>query len=142
MQTLQTSFENSQLLPGAVIMAVVGHAHLPGTSLCGRALREGQITADTDLLTPAYYVAPGLTEAGIFARLQEFSTRSPNWIVGDPTPTYTRLVERLRSRGVAGPLWSYFSMIQRLWPSAPARVKRMNRLLLIAPLAKGGFRRS
>jgi radical SAM superfamily enzyme YgiQ (UPF0313 family) len=125
MQTLQTSFENSQLLPGAVIMAVAGMRIYPETPLCKRALQEGQITADTDLLAPAYYLAPGLTEAGIFARLQEFSARSPIWIVGDPTPTYTRLVERLRSRGVAGPLWSYFSMMQRLWPSVPANANQL-----------------
>jgi radical SAM superfamily enzyme YgiQ (UPF0313 family) len=120
-ETLQTSFENSQRLIGAVIMAVVGMRIYPGTALCERALREGQIMADTDLLTPAYYLAPGLTEEEVFARLQQFSTRSSNWIVGDPTPAYTRLVERLRSRGVVGPLWSYFSMLQRLRPPAPAR---------------------
>jgi radical SAM superfamily enzyme YgiQ (UPF0313 family) len=119
MATLQTSFENSLLLSGAVIMAVVGMRVYPGTALCERALREGQLTADTDLLTPAYYLAPGLTEEAVFARLQQFSARSSNWIIGDPTPAYTRLVEQLRGRGVAGPLWSYFSMIQRLWPPPP-----------------------
>jgi radical SAM superfamily enzyme YgiQ (UPF0313 family) len=119
METLQTSFENSLLLSGAVIMAVVGMRVYPGTALCERALREGQLTADTDLLTPAYYLAPGLIEEAVFARLRQFSARSSNWIIGDPTPAYTRLVELLRSRGVAGPLWSYFSMIQRLWPSPP-----------------------
>jgi len=29
------------------------------------------------------------------------------------------LVERLRQRGVVGPLWSYLSMLQRLWPHGP-----------------------
>jgi radical SAM superfamily enzyme YgiQ (UPF0313 family) len=123
METLQTSFENSQRLSGAVIMAVVGMRVYPGTALCERALREGQMTADTDLLTPAYYIAPGLTEEEVFARLRQFSARSSNWIVGDPTPAYTRLVEQLRGRGVTGPLWSYFSMIQRLWPAAPTGAK-------------------
>jgi radical SAM superfamily enzyme YgiQ (UPF0313 family) len=120
METLQTSFENSQLLSGAVIMAIVGMRVYPGTALNEQALREGQTTADTDLLTPIYYLAPGLIEEEVFARLQQFSARSSNWIIGDPTPAYTRLVEQLRSRGVAGPLWSYFAMIQRLWPRAPA----------------------
>jgi hypothetical protein len=36
--------------------------------------------------------------------------------VGDPVPAYSRLVERLRRRGVVGPLWSYFAMLQRLQP--------------------------
>jgi chemotaxis protein histidine kinase CheA len=29
---------------------------------------------------------------------------------------FASLVERLRQRNVVGPLWSYFSMLQRLWP--------------------------
>jgi uncharacterized Fe-S radical SAM superfamily protein PflX len=78
------------------------------------------MTVDTDLLTPAYYIAPGMTVEEVFAHLQQFSAHSSNWIIGDPTPAYMRLAEQLRSRGVTGPLWSYFSMIQRLWPSAPA----------------------
>ena len=61
-------------------------------------------------------LADGLTQEAVFDRLQEFSRLSPNWIAGDPAPAYARLVERLRQRGVAGPLWGYFSMIQRLWP--------------------------
>lgn len=119
METLQTTYANSLKLDGAVIMAVVGMRIYPDTALYERARREGRITLDTDLLTPAYYLAPGLSEEQVFDALQEFSRRSTNWILGDPTPGYTRLVERLRSRGVAGPLWSYFSMVQRLWP-APA----------------------
>jgi radical SAM superfamily enzyme YgiQ (UPF0313 family) len=120
METLQTTFENSQGLSGAVIMATVGMRVYPGTALHARAVREGQLAPDADLLTPTYYLAPGLAEEEVFTRLQQFSARAPNWIVGDPPPTYLRLVERLRRRGVAGPLWSYFSMMQRFWPPAPA----------------------
>jgi hypothetical protein len=57
----------------------------------------------------------------VFAQLHSFAQRSPNWIVGDPVPEYTRLVERLRSRGVAGPLWSYFALLQRFAPAPVAR---------------------
>lgn len=114
--TLRIGYENSLRLAGAVIMAVVGMRIYPGTALYGRAVREGRITRDTNLLTPTYYLAPGLSEEQMFGELQAFARRSPNWLTGDPTPEYSRLVERLRARGVAGPLWSYFSMVQRLWP--------------------------
>jgi radical SAM superfamily enzyme YgiQ (UPF0313 family) len=114
--TLAHGFENSQRLNGAVIMAVVGMRIYPGTHLFERAVAEGQIRRDADLLAPAYYLAPGLTPEEIFAQLQDFARRSPNWIAGDPDPAYQSLVARLRKRGVAGPLWSYFSMIQRLQP--------------------------
>jgi radical SAM superfamily enzyme YgiQ (UPF0313 family) len=123
METLQMSFENSRRLRDAVVLAVVGMRIYPGTALCERALREGRITPEADLLAPAFYLAPGLSEEDIFARLQRFSAQSPGWIAGDPSPVYTRLVEQLRNRGVAGPLWSYFPMIQRLWPSASVGAK-------------------
>ena len=115
-ETLQLSYENSLSLRGAVIMATVGMRIYPGTALHRRALSDGLLTAGTDLLSPAYYVAPGLDVEAIFEMLRGFSKRSPNWIPGDPQPGYTRFVERLRSRGVVGPLWSYFCMMQRLWP--------------------------
>jgi radical SAM superfamily enzyme YgiQ (UPF0313 family) len=119
--TLQTGFTNSQRLNGAVIMAVVGMRIYPGTALHRRALAEGCIGAETELLTPAYYVAPGLSAAVVFEQLRAFARRWPNWIVGDPVPAYARLVERLRRRGVVGPLWSYLAMLQRMWPpTAPA----------------------
>jgi hypothetical protein len=56
----------------------------------------------------------------IFSRLREFARRSPSWIAGDPTPGYLELIRRLRKRGVAGPLWSYLTTVQRLWQPAPA----------------------
>ena len=80
------------------------------------AVAEARLPRDADLLAPTYYLAPGLTAEFIFGQLQEFARRAPNWIVGDPDPAYTSLVERLRRRGVVGPLWSYFAMMQRLWP--------------------------
>lgn len=115
-QTLTESFENSRKLRGAVFMAVVGMRIYPGTALHRRAVDEGQLAPGTNLLSPRYYVSPHLSEAGVFRRLEEFARISPNWIVGDPVPGYAGLVERLRKRGVAGPMWSYLSIIQRFWP--------------------------
>jgi radical SAM superfamily enzyme YgiQ (UPF0313 family) len=115
-QTLQRGFENSLRLSGAVILAVVGMRIYPGTDLHERAIREGRLNAESDLLQPVYYLAPGLTADDIFAQLREFTRQSSNWIVGDPVPEYIALVERLRRRGVAGPLWSYFALLQRIMP--------------------------
>jgi radical SAM superfamily enzyme YgiQ (UPF0313 family) len=120
LDTLRTSFENSKRLPGAVIMAVVGIRVYPGTALHRRALRERLIQADTDLLAPTYYLASDLSSEAVFGQLNEFARQSPNWIVGDPTPDYAKLVERLRERGIVGPLWSYFAMLQRVRPHAVA----------------------
>jgi radical SAM superfamily enzyme YgiQ (UPF0313 family) len=114
--TLRESFRNSQRLSDAVIMAVAGMRIYPGTALFARAVSEGQVHPETDLLRPTYYFAPGLTEQSVRAQFQEFANLPPNWIIGDPPPAYRNLVERLRRRGIVGPLWGYFSMLQRLGP--------------------------
>ncbi len=117
MATLQEGYENSLRLKNTTIMAVVGMRIYPGTPLFAQAVAEGVIRRDADLLVPAYYLAPGLTEEMIFARLQEFARRSPSWIAGNPPPGYQKLVQHLRRRGVAGPLWSKLSAGQRLAPT-------------------------
>jgi radical SAM superfamily enzyme YgiQ (UPF0313 family) len=115
-ETLARGFTNSRRLKGAVILAVVGARIYPGTRLFAHAVGEGQIRPDVDLLAPRYYLAPGLIEEAVFAQLLEFARLYPNWIVGDPAPGYASLVERLRQRGVVGPLWSYFAILQRIQP--------------------------
>jgi radical SAM superfamily enzyme YgiQ (UPF0313 family) len=119
-ETLWKGFQHSRRLQGAVVMAVVGMRIYPGTELLERAVAEGCIARDANLLEPTYYLAPGLPTESVFELLQEFGRRAPAWIAGDPAPAYARLVERLRQRGVVGPLWSYFAMIQRLWPQGVA----------------------
>lgn len=127
MDTLERGFQNSLRLQGAVIITVVGMRVYPGTHLFERAIAEGRIRRESDLLTPVYYLEPGLTAEEIFAKLKEFSRRSPNWIPADPDPGYPKLVARLRQRGVTGPLWSYFSTIQLLWPQEmPTKDGSMN----------------
>jgi len=115
-ETLKQSFENSRRIPGGVVMAVVGMRIYPGTDLFKRACAEGKITQNKDLLTPTYYLSTELSADEIFAQIREFARHSPNWIIGDPDSTYQNLVARLRQRGIAGPLWSYFSMIQHTKP--------------------------
>src|SRR5690242_19358202 len=96
--TLLGAFENSRRLGDPIIIAVVGMRIYPGTALFERAIAEGHISRDSNLLTPRYYLAPGLQPAQVFQQLQDFARRSPNWIVGDPEPSYSHLVARLRRR--------------------------------------------
>ncbi|MCC7374863.1 MAG: cobalamin-dependent protein [Verrucomicrobiales bacterium] len=117
-ETLDQTHAHAAQLDGAVFMAVVGMRIYPGTTLHRRALREGRITPETDLLHPVYYLAEGLDTDGVFARLQHFARLTPNWIAGNPSPEYTRLVARLRERGVVGPLWGYFALLQKFQPLA------------------------
>jgi radical SAM superfamily enzyme YgiQ (UPF0313 family) len=115
--TVQEGFANSRKIEGGVVMAVAGMRIYPGTPLFERAIREGVIQREQNLLEPHYYIAPGLTADGLFAEIQSFARTAPNWIAADANAAYESLVTRLRSRGVVGPLWSYFAMIQRLMPT-------------------------
>jgi radical SAM superfamily enzyme YgiQ (UPF0313 family) len=116
--TLDEGFQNSLRLKNTAITAVVGMRIYPGTPLFTQAVAEGVILPGADLLAPAYYLAPGLTEETVFSKLREFSERSPSWITGDPPPGYLELIRRLRKRGVVGPLWSHVATVQRLWQPA------------------------
>jgi radical SAM superfamily enzyme YgiQ (UPF0313 family) len=118
LDTLEESLRNSQMLPGPVVMALAGLRIYPGTELHRRALQEGRVAPDANLLDPCYYLAPGLDGEVLLDVLREFSRRCPAWIAGDPSPGYNNLVVRLRQRGVLGPLWSYMAMLQRITPSA------------------------
>jgi radical SAM superfamily enzyme YgiQ (UPF0313 family) len=117
--TLKTSFANSHHLPSATIMARVGMRVYPGTPLHARLLRE-RAGSVPDLLEPFYYVTPNLTEPEVFGMLHDATGDLPNWIFADPPPGYFKMAERLRARGVVGPLWSYFAMMQRLAGLVPA----------------------
>jgi radical SAM superfamily enzyme YgiQ (UPF0313 family) len=115
-ETIEETLANSRSLHGVIVLPVVGMRVYPGTSLHARAVSEGIIREDSDLLEPCHYVAPGLTAEFIFDRLAEIARTDRNWIVGDPPASFHELVERLRRRGIAGPLWTYFTVLQRLAP--------------------------
>jgi radical SAM superfamily enzyme YgiQ (UPF0313 family) len=112
--TLQEGFHNSLHLKDASILALVGMRVYPGTPLHARVRQERPLPPDDALLQPYYYISTALTEDDVFEQLRGFSHASPSWIVGDPSPRVLELAARLRSRGVIGPLWSYWSTAQRL----------------------------
>jgi radical SAM superfamily enzyme YgiQ (UPF0313 family) len=119
--TLEETLANARhLAEGAVVLPILGVRVYPGTSLHARAVAEGVLPRETDLLAPYHYLAPGLSADFITRRLAEFGKDNPNWILGDPPPSFQPLVERLRKRGVVGPLWTYFTLLNRLPRPAPA----------------------
>jgi radical SAM superfamily enzyme YgiQ (UPF0313 family) len=111
--TLEEGFQNSLRLPAGVVLPVIGMRIYPRTPLHERAVREGLLPAEASLLEPRYYVSPALTPERIRQRLEEFSRHSPRWITREAPPAFLSLVERLRRRGAAGPLWSYYSWLSR-----------------------------
>jgi len=113
-ETLEESFANSRLLPPTTIMARVGMRVYPGTPLHQRIEVEQGTGSLPPLLDPHFYVSPSLSEDAIFQQLRNAAAEMPNWIFDDPPPSYFRFAEKLRSKGIVGPLWSYFPMLNRL----------------------------
>lgn len=122
-ETIEETLANGRRLDGAVFLPVIGMRVYPGTALYRQALAEGAIRGDTDLLEPFHYLAPGLSAESLTRRLEAHLATDPNWIVGEAPPSFHPLVKRLRQRGVVGPLWTYFAMLQRFAPAAAQLVQ-------------------
>ncbi len=113
-ETLEETVRRADAMRGAVLMARAGMRVYPGTPLYGQLARGGTGGMPAELLEPYYQLAEGMTAEGVLGRLRRAAAESPNWIVDDPPPVYHRLAERLRRKGVVGPLWSYAALLQRI----------------------------
>ena len=71
------------------------------------------LSADADLLDLVYYISPSLRKEELLQQLAEFAKRDPSWITGPLPATFPHIADRLRQRGVVGPLWEYFGTLRR-----------------------------
>lgn len=107
-ETAQTVAETIALMdevrPTAVI-ALTGIRILPGTGMVEIALRDGQLDADDNLLSPKFYISPGLEDA-LIERIEAYARRHSNWIVpGLGIKTNVAVLQKLRERKIKGQLW-------------------------------------
>jgi radical SAM superfamily enzyme YgiQ (UPF0313 family) len=108
-ETMREGFENSTRLRKTVYFPYAGMRVYPGTPVYFRALAEGTVTAETDLLPPFFYANPALPRDRMLDLLGGFSKRSRNWIVWDIPEENAKVMEKLRGMGVAGPLWEFLA---------------------------------
>ena len=109
-ETLRRSAE----LPDAFYFATIGMRIYPGTPLWEKAgpAKTGE-PPENFLATPRFHLEPPLTTQSLFAKLTAFRENAHNWVVGDPTPAFIATMEKLRRRGIRGPLWEYIEVLQR-----------------------------
>jgi radical SAM superfamily enzyme YgiQ (UPF0313 family) len=113
--TMEETLARTRQLPGAFFFGTIGMRIYPGTPLWRRLAPEGRGEAPGDyLLEPRFFLEPPFTVEGIFARLQEEQRIAPNWAVGDPPPIFVKAMEKLRRRGIRGPMWEYIELLRRL----------------------------
>lgn len=113
-ETLSESFENSRQIHHGLFFPSIGMRVYPRTSLHRVSVSEGGSSDESELLKPSYYIAPGLTEAGLMGRISEFAHQSANWVDLEHSPAFDEISRRLRRKGVVGPLWNYLSVLRRL----------------------------
>ncbi len=116
-ESVEETLARSGELPGAYYFATIGMRIYPHTPLWRIVAPEaaGETSADY-LPQPRFYLAPGFTVPGLYARLAELKRTAHNWIVGDPPPAFQTTIKKLRDRGLRGPLWEYIELLQRIDP--------------------------
>jgi hypothetical protein len=62
-----------------MMKVTIGIRIYPNTALARRAVEEGVIRSEDDLLFPKFYIVPGL-EDWLRRRLSEWMTNRPNWV--------------------------------------------------------------
>jgi len=113
-ETLEETITRAGTLGGAYYFATIGMRIYPGTPLWREIAPEtkGETAADY-LVEPRFYLSPGFTVDTLYKRLDAVRSKSNNWIIDDPPPDFLVTVEKLRRRGVRGPMWEYVELLQR-----------------------------
>ncbi|MDH5559279.1 MAG: cobalamin-dependent protein [Deltaproteobacteria bacterium] len=95
--------------PNAVI-ASVGVRIFAETTLRLRAIKEGIITPEQNLLRPAFYLSPAINKNQFIHQLRQLIVKETNWIVPDlKIGPEKKTLEFLREKGIKGPLWNLLS---------------------------------
>lgn len=112
-ESMDITFENSKRISGALYFPSIGMRVYPQTHLF-EVNKQVSGASKESLLQPTYFIAPGLNEKGIAKKILEYSQQSSNWVNLQQSPEFDAIAQRLRKKGVAGPLWNFLSVMRRL----------------------------
>lgn len=126
--TVAETLARAHTLPGAYYFTTIGMRIYPDTPLWHLLAPENRGETRADYLPqPRFHLAPGFTVGGLYRQLEEVQREHPNWIVGDPPPEFLTTIQKLRSRGLRGPLWEYIETLRRLQtPQAATAVRNLS----------------
>jgi len=105
--TLEETLANVDKMKRCVVFFFCGMRIYPHTALYRLALETGQVTPGQDLLAPAYFRSPALTEDHIADRLRSAAAGRDNWLLGDGGEEVEKILTRLHGRGMTGPMWEF-----------------------------------
>lgn len=105
--TVRETIENARGLRRSIMFPFAGVRIYPGTALHDEAVSDGRIAAGHDCLEPVFYMADALSPDGIWEALAAEPSGGARWVLPSEYVAFAPIVEKLRGRGAAGPLWEY-----------------------------------
>lgn len=102
-ETVLESLNNLERLDPAVLMAFTGIRILPNTGIHARAVTEGMIDEDYDLLEPTYYCSSEIQADEINNLIRQSWGNRPDRIC--PGASDTERVAAFHKKGFTGPIW-------------------------------------
>lgn len=106
-RSLGTTFSNLDKLEKMVLFLFCGMRIYPHTDLYDIALREGQISADQNLIDPVFYEPPTVNHVRVAQLVEQSARGRDNWVFGAGGDKVTKVLSRMYRRGHTGPLWEY-----------------------------------
>ena len=94
-----------KILHDAPLFFFCGVRIYPSTQLHAIALREGQISANDDLLEPRFYNSAGIAMDAIAAMVTGRARGRRHWITGSGSAEMAEAIRRMYQSGLIGPLW-------------------------------------
>ena len=100
---------SKKIKPTAVI-ALLGLRIYPNTWLHSKAIEDGVIRKDRNLLEPTFYLTPKIDTDTLLQNIYEHAKKHQNWIVpGFDVRCDVNILALLRKMGKKGPLWDMLS---------------------------------
>ena len=110
--TLKETVENTVRSEANAVIAIIGVRLYRDTAMATYAISRGLVTREQIGITPMFFITDEIRD-GVIDYLGEVATTYRNWIVpGIKKGMHSRFFERVRSRGVKGPLWELFKPIE------------------------------
>lgn len=106
-ERLDETLAHIDTLRKSVLFLFSGMRIYPHTALYERALAEGQIAADQDLLEPVFYRSPHLADGTLGRQLALRAAGRPNWVIGAGGEETAAILSKMYEKGYTGPLWEY-----------------------------------
>ncbi len=105
--TVTESLNNIEMLKKTVFFFFIGIRIYPQTGLYDIAMKEGKITANTNLLEPVFYQADDIVRQTIESLVKERVGKRSNCLIGSGNPEEIEAVGKMYARGYTGPLWEH-----------------------------------